>query len=424
MSVLLPSGAVSRPLERSDPLELDRRDPLASLRERFDLPEGLTYLGGHSLGPLPRTMVTRAGGLIEEEWGRDLVAAWNRRDWLELPERVGARIAPLVGAGADEVIAADSVSLNLFKLLGALMVKARGRGVVVADKGNFPTDLYMAQGLARLLEGAGATLRLTAPEDFESALGSGVAVATVSHVDFRTGRRRDLRALTATARACGVPLVWDLSHSAGAVALQLNEDGVEYAVGCGYKYLNGGPGAPGFLYVAREFQDALESPLTGWMGHVSPFDFDTHYRPGPGMRRFLTGTPPILALAALEEGLRTFEGVEMAELRGKSGALGDLFLRLAAERLAEFGVIPASPADAGQRGAQVSLRHPEGDALIQALNARGVVGDFRGPDLMRFGLAPLYVRYVDVWNAVEMLRLVLVNEKHREDRFRQHRRVP
>ena len=409
---------------KRDPAEMDRRDPLARFRDLFDLPEGLIYLGGHSLGPPPRTMRARAERLIDREWGTDLVAAWNRSDWLELPERIGARIAPLVGAGADEVIAADSVSLNLFKLLGALVGKAPGRGVVLADEGNFPTDLYMAQGLAHLLEGSGTTLRLTAPEDFESALGSEVAVATVSHVDFRTGRRRDLRALTAAARACGVPLVWDLSHSAGAVAMRLNADGVEYAVGCGYKYLNGGPGAPGFLYVAREFQDSLESPLTGWMGHASPFDFDTRYRPAPGMRRFLTGTPPILSLAAFEDGLRTFEGVKMAELRGKSEALGDLFLRLAAERLAEFGVIPASPADAGERGAQVSLRHPEGDALVQALNARGVVGDFRGPDLMRFGLAPLYVRYIDVWNAVEALRLILVNEEHREDRFRRRRRVP
>ncbi|MYA08713.1 MAG: kynureninase [Holophagales bacterium] len=409
---------------KRDPAEMDRRDPLARFRDRFDLPEGLIYLGGHSLGPPPRTMRDRAEALIGREWGTDLVAAWNRSDWLELPERIGARIAPLVGAGADEVIAADSVSLNLFKLLGALMQKARGRGVVLADKGNFPTDLYMAQGLARLLEGSGATLRLTAPDDFESALGSDVAVATVSHVDFRTGRRRDLRALTAVARANGVPLVWDLSHSVGAVAMRLNDAGVEYAVGCGYKYLSGGPGAPGFLYVAREFQDSLESPLTGWMGHASPFDFDTRYRPAPGTRRFLTGTPPILSLAALEDGLRTFEDVEMAELRGKSETLGDLFLRLAAERLAEFDVTPASPADAGQRGAQVSLCHPEGDALVQALNARGVVGDFRGPDLMRFGLAPLYVRYMDVWNAVEALRLILVNEEHREDRFRRRRRVP
>ena len=408
----------------SDPAEMDRRDPLARFRDRFDLPEGLIYLGGHSLGPPPRTLRARAEGLIGREWGTDLVAAWNRSDWLELPERVGARIARLVGAGVDETIAADSVSVNLFKLLGALMTKARGRKVVLADEGNFPTDLYMAQGLARLLEEAGATLRLTAPEDFEPALGPDVAVATVSHVDFRTGRRRDPRALTAAARASGVPVVWDLSHSAGAVGLRLDEDGVEYAVGCGYKYLNGGPGAPGFLYVARELQDSLESPLAGWMGHASPFEFETRYRPAPGMRRFLSGTPPILSLVALEDGLRTFEGVEMDELRSKSEALGDLFLRLAGERLAEFGVVPASPADARERGSQVSLRHPEAYALVQALAARGVIGDSRGPDLMRFGLAPLYVRYEDIRGAVEALRLVFVNGEHLGARFRERRRVP
>ncbi len=299
-------------------------------------------------------MRARAEGLIGGEWGKDLVASWNRHDWLELPQRIGARLAPLLGAREDEAIAADSVSLNLFKLLGALLRRAEGRSVVLADEGNFPTDLYMAQGLVRLFEESGATLRLTAPEDFEAALGPDVAVATVSHVDFRTGRMLDMRALTAAARAEGVPLVWDLSHSGGAVDLRLNEDGVEYAVGCGYKYLSGGPGAPGFLYVARECQDALESPLWGWMGHASPFDFATRYRPALGMLRFLAGTPPILSMIALEEGLRAFEGAGMTELRGKSEALGDLFLRLAGERLAEFGVVPASPAEARESGVATS----------------------------------------------------------------------
>lgn len=415
-----PAGA----FERRDLVELDRSDPLARFRDRFELPEGLVYLGGNSLGPPPRTVRARAEGLIAGEWGEDLVAAWNRYDWLELSEGIGARIALLVGAGEDEVIATDSVSLNLFKLLGALLGRADDRSVVLADAGNFPTDLYVAQGLVGLFESTGTTLRLTAPEDFESALGTDVAVATVSHVDFRTGRMRDLRSLTAAARAEGVPVVWDLSHSAGAVDLQLNESGVEFAVGCGYKYLNGGPGAPGFLYVAHEFQDSLESPVAGWMGHASPFDFETRYRPAPGMRRFLAGTPPILSMVALEEGLRAFEGAEIAELRRKSETLGDLFLRLAGERLVEFGVVPASPENARQRGSQVSLRHPDGYALMQALIARGVVGDFRGPDLMRFGLAPLYVRYADVWHAVEALRLVLVNEEHRKARFRRWKRVP
>ena len=417
--------AASRGRRRqSDPVEMDRRDPLAHLRHRFRLPEGMIYLCGHSLGPPPRTVGTRAERVISEEWEADLVAAWNRHDWVELPRRIGRRIAPLLGAGEDEVIAADSVSVNLFKLLGALVLRDRDRRVVLVEDGNFPTDLYVAQGLSRLLEESGATLRRTAPGDFESSLGPDVAVATVSHVDFRTGKMLDMRALTSAARAEGVPLVWDLSHSAGAVHLRLNEDEVEFAVGCGYKYLNGGPGAPGFLYVARRVQDTLESPLTGWMGHASPFDFETRYRPASGMRRFLAGTPPILSMAALDDGLGTFEGVDMAAVRRKSVELGDLFLRLAGERLAEFGVVPASPEDAWERGSQVSLRHPDGYALMQALIARDVVGDFRGPDLMRFGLAPLYVRYADVREAVEALRLVLVNEEHRRARFRQPKRVP
>ena len=411
-------------LLEGDPVEMDRRDPLARFRDLFDLPEGLIYLGGHSLGPPPRTMPARTERLIAQEWGKDLVASWNRHDWLELPQRIGARLSPLLGARADEAIAADSVSLNLFKLLGALLRSSEGRSVVLADEGNFPTDLYMAQGLVRFFEESGATLRLTSPGGFETALGSDVAVATVSHVDFRTGRMLDMGALTAAARAEGVPLVWDLSHSAGAVDLRLNEDGVEFAVGCGYKYLNGGPGAPGFLYVARECQDSIESPLWGWMGHASPFDFARRYRPAPGMHRFLAGTSPILSMIALEEGLRTFDGVGMTELGAKREALGDLFLQLVEERLAEFGVVPASPEEPRQRGSQVSLRHPESYALVQALIARGVVGDFRGPDLMRFGLAPLYVRYVDVWNAVEALRLILGNGEHREDRFRARNRVP
>ena len=400
-----------------DLLERDRTDPLGRFRERFELPEGLIYLDGNSLGPPSTRMRSRVATLLTEEWGRDLIASWNRHDWFRLPERVGARLAPLLGAGEDEVIAADSVSLNLFKLLAALLRRPRGRSVVLADTGNFPTDLYIAQGLTDLFRESGARLRLVPAEDFKSAFGPEVAVATLTQVDFRTGRMRPLAPLTAAARAAGVPLVWDLSHSAGAFPLHLNADGVEFAVGCGYKYLNGGPGAPGFLYVAREFQQTLDSPLYGWMGHRNPFDFETRYRPAAGMRRFLTGTPPILALAALEEGLRTFEGVDLALLREKSEALGDLFLELAGERLGEFGVEAVSPRNASDRGSQISLRHPAAYPVMQALIARGVVGDFREPDILRFGLAPLYVRYQDIGDAVEALREVLMREEYQEPRF-------
>ena len=409
--------------DRADLLARDRADPLARFRDRFRLPEGIVYLDGNSLGPPPRTVSARVERLIAGEWGADLIASWNRHGWFRLAERVGARIAPLLGAGEDEVIAADSVSLNLFKLLGALLRRAGDRRVVLADESNFPTDLYMAEGLVRLLRDSGAALRLVAPEEFESALGPDVAVATRTQVDFRSGRLEDLAGLTAAARRRGVPLVWDLSHSAGAVPLQLKRDGVEFAVGCGYKYLNGGPGAPAFLYVARAFQESLESPLSGWMGHARPFDFETRYRPATGMRRFLVGTPPILSMVALEEGLRSFEGVDLIELRRKSETLGDLFLRLADERLAAFGVAPASPRDAGERGSQISLRHPDAYPVMQALIARGVVGDFREPDLLRFGLAPLHVRRVDIWDAVEALRAVLESGEYRRPGFRRRKPV-
>lgn len=410
-------------LARDDLLERDRTDPLAPFRDRFALPEGVIYLDGNSLGPPSAGMRTRIESLLAEEWGRDLVASWNRHGWFGLPERVGARIAPLLGAGEDEVIAADSVSLNLFKLLAAVLRRPGSRRLVLAEATNFPTDLYMAEGLVGLLRESGAELRVVPPDDFEAALGPEVAVATLTQVDFRTGRKHDLREFTAAAREAGVPVVWDLSHSAGAFPLHLNEDGVELAVGCGYKYLNGGPGAPGFLYVARHLQESLETPLSGWMGHRSPFAFETRYRPAAGMRRFLSGTPGILSMIAFDEGLRTFEGVDLGELQAKSEVLGELLLRLADERLAEFGVEPASPGDARRRGSQVSLRHPDGYPVMQALIARGVVGDFREPDLLRFGFAPLYVRYRDVWDAVEALREVLASGEHEAPRFRRRNPV-
>lgn len=407
--------------------ELDRQDPLAAVRERFALPEGVLYLDGNSLGPASKAMSGRIGEVVAVEWGGDLIRAWNRRGWFRLPERVGARIAPLLGLASDEVVAADSVSLNLFKLLSALLRRAADRRVVLAERSNFPTDLYIAEGLVGMLRdlasGEGPELRLVGAEEFLGSLGPDVAVATLTQVDFRTGRKRDLRRVTRAARDHGVPVVWDLSHSAGAFALDLRADGVEFAVGCGYKYLNGGPGAPGFLAVVRERQEELRPGLAGWMGHAEPFRFETGYRPGAGMRRFVTGTPPVLSMAALEEGLRVFESLDLGALRRKGEALGDLFIRLVDQRLSGFGVSVASPRRAAARGSQVSLRHGDGFAVMQALIARGVIGDFREPDLLRFGFAPLTVRYVDLWDAVEALRDVLASEEFREERHRRRAAV-
>lgn len=412
------SGVVGSGPHDAELAERDRRDPLARFRERFRIPEGVLYLDGNSLGPPPRAVEAEISRRIREEWGGDLIGAWNRRGWFHLPERVGARLAPLLGVEADEVIAADSVSLNLFKLLAALLRRApAGRRIVLSDRGNFPTDLYMAEGLAALLGRERAELRLVEPAALAPALGAEVAVALVTQVDFRTGRKRDLRGFNAAARAAGVPVIWDLSHSAGAFRLRFTEDGGEFAVGCGYKYLNGGPGAPGFVVAARRLQAELETPLRGWMGHARPFEFVPEYEPAPGMRRFLTGTPPILALAAFEEGLRTFDGVDLGQLEAKSREMGDLFIRLADARLDGFGVTVASPREAAERGSQVSLRHPQGFAVVQALRARGVVGDFREPDLMRFGFAPLYLTYREIGRAVETLRAVFAGGEYREPRF-------
>lgn len=404
-------------LTRGELAALDRQDPLGWVRERFVLPDGVVYLDGNSLGPISARMTERVAEVVRGEWGCDLIRSWNRHGWFRLPERVGARIAPLLGVDPDEVVAADSVSLNLFKLLAGLLRRRRDRHVVLAERSNFPTDLYIAEGLVEWLGAAGADgpeLRLVDPDDFVGALAEAPAVATLTQVDFRTGRMRDFANVNAAARDAEVPVVWDLSHSAGAFRLDLREGGVEFAVGCGYKYLNGGPGAPGFLYVARERQDGIEPALAGWMGHRAPFRFEVGYRPAAGMRRFVTGTPPVLAMAALEEGLRSFEGVDLAALRPKGEGLGDAFIRLVDERLSGFGVEVVSPRNASERGSQVSVRCPgDGYGVMQALIAGGVIGDFREPDLLRFGFAPLYTRYADLWDAVEALRQILASGEHR-----------
>lgn len=407
--------------------ELDREDPLAPVRDRFALPDGVIYLDGNSLGPPSKAMSDRIGEVVATEWGEDLIRAWNRRGWFHLPERVGAQIAPLLGLEADEVVATDSVSLNLFKLLAALLRAAPGRRVILAERSNFPTDLYIAEGLVRLVRelspGRGPELRIVEAEEFVGAMGPEVAVATLSQVDFRTGRMRDLRRVMRAAGRHSAPVVWDLSHSAGAFALDLRAAGVEFAVGCGYKYLNGGPGAPGFVAVVRERQEGLLPALAGWMGHAAPFRFETGYRPAAGMRRFVTGTPPVLSMAALEEGLRVFETLDLRALRAKGEALGDAFIRLADERLGGLGISVASPRNAAERGSQVSLRVGEGFAVMQALIARGVIGDFREPDLLRFGFPPLTVRYVDLWDAVEALRAVLSRGEFREERHQRRTAV-
>ncbi|MBV8800855.1 MAG: kynureninase [Alphaproteobacteria bacterium] len=401
---------------REDCLKLDADDPLGFARARFSMPEGLIYLDGNSLGALPVTTAARVEEVIAREWGGDLIRSWNTADWIGLPLRVAKRIAPLIGAGEDEVIAADSTSVNLFKLAAAALKHQAPRRVILTEGENFPTDQYVLQGLEALPGGA-AELRTVAREELLDALNDDVALIALTHVDYKSGAIHDMAAITAAAHRVGALALWDLSHSAGAVELALNGCGADLAIGCGYKYLNGGPGAPAYLFVARHLQDKLVQPLSGWMGHAAPFEFASQYRPAAGMLRFLSGTPVVLGMAAFEEGLKTFDGISMREVQAKARVLGDLFLSLVESRCRDAGFVIGCPRDSAKRGSQVCLWHPEGYAIMQALIAEGVIGDFRAPDVMRFGFAPLYTRYVDVFEAVTKLAEIMRSGRWHEGCF-------
>jgi len=398
-------------LDRDACAALDAGDPLAPMRGRFVLDEGLIYLDGNSLGALPAATPPRLARVVGEEWGRGLIGSWNDAGWIEAPRRLGDKVAGLIGADAGEVLVADSTSVNLFKLLAGAVRARPGRRVVLSHADNFPADLYVAQGLCELLDG-GCELRTVAPAELAGALDADVAVLMVTHVDYATGAVQDMAALSAAARGCGALSLWDLSHSTAALPVDLGGCGADLAVGCGYKYLNGGPGAPAFLYVARRLQETIRSPLRGWMGHAEPFAFEPGHRHAPGVQGFLCGTPPILGMAALEAALDLWLEVDLDAVRAKSVRLGDLLIRLVDERCAGLGLTVASPREGARRGSQVALRHPDGYRVVRALIDRGVVGDFRSPDIVRLGLAPLYLRHVDVWDAVETLREVLATRAH------------
>jgi kynureninase len=402
-------------LTRHEALARDAGDPLAGFREAFDLPKGVIYLDGNSLGPPAKAALARLADVSGREWGQDLIRSWNVNGWIDAPLRVGGKIARLIGARSNEVTVADSTSVNLFKLAAGALSLRPGRTAILSETGNFPTDLYVLQGLAALLPDV--ELRAVAADDLPAAIDEDVAVVVLTEVHYKSARRWDMAALTAAAHAKGALIVWDLSHSAGAVATDLNGCGADLAVGCGYKYLNGGPGAPAFLFVAERHQAAIRSPLSGWMGHAEPFAFDDAYQPAPDIRAQITGTPPILALAALEAGVDLQLQADPALVEAKGLALTDLFIDLAAERCAEFGVELASERGA-RRGLHVALTHPEGYAIVQALMARGVIGDFRAPDVLRFGFSPLFLSYAEVWDAVEILHDVLATAAWDTEAFR------
>ena len=395
---------------------MDARDPLAACRARFVLPSRVIYLDGNSLGAQPAATAARMARVLQD-WERDLIGGWNRHDWLGWPRRLGDRIARLIGAEPGEVIVADSTSVNLFKLLAAALDLVPGRRTILSQSDNFPTDLHVAQGVTQLL-GERARLRTVEAGDLIRALDRDVAVLMLTHVNYRTGAMHDMAALTAAAHAAGAPVLWDLSHSAGAMPLRLNAAGADLAVGGGYKFLNGGPGAPAYLFVAGRWLARIQPALSGWMGHARPFDFDTTYEPAPGIERLQVGTPAVLSLAALETGVETFDGVDRGAVRAKSVALGTLFRRLVEQACAGFGLRLISPAGPEHCGSQVSYAHADGYAIVQALIGRGVIGDFRAPDVLRFGFAPLYVRYADVFDAVAALRDVLATRAWDDPRFR------
>lgn len=420
-------------MSRGLALALDVKDPLAPLRSQFSLPDGVIYLDGNSLGALPVAAPARAARTVEEEWGQGLIRSWNAAGWVDLPQRVGAKIGRLIGAGPDETLAGDSTSVNLYKVLSTAleMIKADGgteRRVIATERDTFPTDLYIAASLARQYD---CQLQLLETEEIADQFGSSLAVLLLSHVNYRTGRLHDMTALTRAGHECGALVVWDLAHSAGALPVDLNNADADFAVGCGYKYLNGSPGAPAYLWanrrhLARMERDAMVQPLSGWCGHAAPFDFSPHYSPASDISQFACGTPPVLSFGMLDVGVDTVLAAEplggMTALRRKSLALTGLFMSLVEERCGDLDVSVITPGDEDERGSQVSLYRADGAyAVVQALIARGVIGDFREPGIMRFGFTPLYTRFVDVWDAVEHLHSVLESEEWRHERF--HRRA-
>jgi kynureninase len=423
------------PQTLSDCQVLDQQDPLRSLRDLFQLPEGVIYLDGNSLGVLPKATPSRVAQAVAQEWGNDLIKSWNTAGWFQMPLKVGNKIARLIGAKDDEVVAADSTSINLFKVLSAALSIAKAdhpaKKIILSERTNFPTDLYIAEALCKE---RGYQLKLVETEELLNALQKDVAVLMLTHVNYRTGAMLNMKDMTAAAHAVGALTIWDLAHSAGAVPVDLNGASADFAVGCGYKYLNGGPGAPAFVWVNPKHTDRFWQPLTGWWGHAAPFEFTPDYQPATGITRYQCGTQPILSLTALDTGLDVFLEAEklggMTALRHKSLALTSLFMQLVKIQLAGHGFGIATPEQEELRGSQVSLTRTEGAyAIVQALIARGVIGDFRAgdgkqdPDILRFGLTPLYLGYADVWHAVRHLKEVMDSQEWQQARFSQKQAV-
>jgi len=408
-------------MDRAQLRAMDADDELAPMRARFALPDDIIYLDGNSLGALPRATPARVAQVAAREWGQGLIRSWNDAGWITLAARIGDQIARVIGAAPGTVSVADSTTVNLFKTLGAALASRPGRRTILSEAGTFPTDLYVTQGLATLLD-QGHQLRTVEPEAIANALDDQTAVVLLTHVNFRTGAMHDMQAITQAVQAHGAAMLWDLAHSAGAVPLDLAASRAEFAVGCGYKFLNGGPGAPGFLYIRPDLIERAALPLQGWLGHAAPFAFEPAYRPAPGIARATIGTPPILSLAALEVGVETTLAADPAAIRAKSIRLAECLIALVAQQCpGTFSL--ASPTDPARRGSQISFTHPDAYAIMQALIAQGVIGDFRAPDILRFGLTPLYLGFADLWDAVTILRAIMASESWRAPAYAIRRAV-
>ncbi len=392
----------------------------AAARQLFYLPEGIVYLDGNSLGPLPHSVKTRLAHVVQHEWGNLLIQAWNKAGWMDQPSRVGNRIANLIGAEPDTVVMGDTLSIKVYQALTSALALNPARRVILSDSGNFPSDLYVAQGLVRTL-GNGYQLRIVEPDQLSESIDDDVAVTLITEVDYRTGSRHDMAAITSKAHEKGALSIWDLAHSAGAFPVHLARDGVDFAVGCTYKYLNSGPGGPAFIYVAPHHAEHVQPALAGWMGHEAPFAFDLTYAPGRGIERMRVGTPPILQLAALEAALDVWDNVDLADLRERSLALGDQFIAGVEAACPELRL--ATPRAHDRRGSQVSFRHKQGYAIMQALIADGIIGDFRAPDILRFGFTPLYIDHNDVARAVDTLAAIMAEKRWTAPAYQKRERV-
>jgi kynureninase len=406
-------------LTREDFIKLDTLDPIKKVREEFALPKDIIYFDGNSLGPLPKNTIKSLDSVIQREWGDGLVRSWNDENWINLPRNLGNQIAPLIGAKEGEVIVVDSTSVNLFKVLSSALLLNKNRKVIVSESGNFPSDLYILEGVNNMFgESYERCLMDEGDEEIEKYIDSSTAVVVLSHINYKTGRITDIKKITTFAHEKGALVVWDISHSVGVLPMNLHDLGVDFAVGCTYKHLNGGPGAPGFLFVHSSLIEKVSQPLTGWLGHIKPFDFEVEYKPANDINKFICGTPPIIAYKAIESGLEIFKDLSIIEIREKSTKLSEMFIQLMKQECTEFGFTLFSPKNSEHRGSQISFLHENAYSIIQALISHGIIGDYREPNVMRFGISPLYMRFEDVWNAITCLREIMQTGQWQSEKFK------